>query len=148
MKYPNVNLFAAWFFLAHLVVMGWVAAAGNFLLELMGVHTQEGFIPGRMAGALLLMFAIYLVFYFMRALPPQGKPEGYGYAIGHRVVFAANIFACLLIAFQYFEPGITDHNTHLILDQFATTFGYFAMACFAIGFSLIYQSSLPQEEKR
>jgi hypothetical protein len=148
MKYPNVNLFAAWFFLAHMVVMGWVAAIGNFLLELLGVHTQEGFIPGRMVGALLLMFAIYLVFHFMRALPPYGKPEGNGYTIGHRVVFVANILACLLVVFQYFEPGITDHNTHLILDQFTTFFGYLAMGSFAVGFSLIYQSSLPQEETR
>jgi len=147
MKYPNVNLFAAWFFLTHMVVMGWVAAAGNFVLELLGVHTQEGFIPGRMVGALLLMFVIYLVIHFMRALPPQGKPEGSGYTIGHRVVFAANLMACLLVIFQYFEPSITDHNTHLILDQFTTSFGYFAMACFAIGFSLIYQSGMPQEEK-
>jgi hypothetical protein len=147
MKYPNVNLFAAWFFLTHLVVLGWVAASGNFLLELLGVHTQEGFIPGRMVGALLLMFVIYLVFHFKRALPPQGKPEGNGYTIGHRVVFAANILACLLVVFQYFEPGIKDYNTHLVLDQFTTSFGYFAMGCFAVGFSLIYQSSLPQEKK-
>lgn len=148
MKYPNVNLFAAWFFLAHMVVMGWVAAIGNFLLELLGVHTREGFIPGRMVGALLLMFAIYLVFHFKRALPPQGKPEGNGFTFGHRVVFAANILACMLFVFQFFEPGITDHNTHLILDQFTTFFGYFSMGCFAVGFSLIYQSSLPQEETR
>ena len=148
MKYPNLNLFAAWFFLTHLVVAGWVADAGNLLLEVLGVQTQEGFVPGRMVGALLLMFVIYLVWYFKRVLPPQGKPEGNGYTIGHRVVFAANILACLLLAFQYFEFKITDHNTHLVLDQFTTSFGYFAMGCFAVGFSLIYQSSLPQEENR
>ena len=148
MKYPNLNLFAAWFFLTHMVVMGWVAAAGNLLLEMLGVPTQEGFVPGRMVGALLLMFVIYLVFHFMRALPPQGKPEGNGFTIGHRVVLAANILACMLFVFQFFEPGITDHNTHLLLEKFTTFFGYFSMGCYAVGFSLIYQSSLPQEETR
>jgi hypothetical protein len=148
MKYPNVNLFAAWFFLTQLVMGGWVAGAGNLLLEVLGVQTQEGFIPGRMVGALLLMFVIYLVWYFKRVLPPQGKPEGNGYTIGHRVVFAANILACLLYVFRFFEPAITDYNTHLVLDQFTTSFGYFAMGCFAVGFSLIYQSSLPQEQDK
>jgi hypothetical protein len=148
MKYPNVNLFAAWFFLAEMVVTGWVAAAGNLLLEMLGARTQEGFVPGRLAGAVLLMFIIYLVWHFKRALPPQGKPEGNGFKFGHRVILVANILACLLFVFQFFEPGITDHNTHLILDQFTTFFGYFSMGCFAVGFSLVYQSSLPQEETR
>ena len=147
MKYPNVNIFAAWFFLTHMVIAGWVAAAGNLLLEMLGVPTQEGFIPGRMVGALLLLLIIYLVWHFMRALPPQGKPEGSGYRIGHRVVFAANILAFLLLLFQYFESGIEGYNTHLVLERFTTAFGYFAMGCYAIGFSLIYQSSLPQEKK-
>jgi len=147
MKYPNVNIFAAWFFLTNMVIAGWVAAAGNLLLEMLGVPTQEGFIPGRMVGALLLLLIIYLVWHFMRALPPQGKPEGSGYRIGHRVVFAANILAFLLLLFQYFESGIEGYNTHLVLERFTTAFGYFAMGCYAIGFSLIYQSSLPQEKK-
>ena len=147
MKYPNVNIIAAWFFLTHMVISGWVAAAGNLLLDMLGVPTQEGFIPGRMVGALLLLLVIYLVWHFMRALPPQGKPDGNGYRIGHRVVFAANIMACLLLLFQYFESGIADYNTHLVLERFTTAFGYFAMGCYAIGFSLVYQSSLPQEKK-
>ena len=147
MKYPNVNIFAAWFFLTNMVIAGWVAAAGNLLLEMLGVPTQEGFIPGRMVGALLLLLIIYLVWHFMRALPPQGKPEGNGFRIGHRVVFAANILAFLLLLFQYFESGIEGYNTHLVLERFTTAFGYFAMGCYAIGFSLIYQSSLPQEKK-
>ncbi len=148
MKYPNVNIFAAWFFLLETLAMGWVASAGNLLLQMLGVPTQEGFIPGRIVGALLLLFVIYLVWHFMRALPPQGKPEGNGYKLGHRVVLAANILACLLFVFQLFESGIQGYNTHLVLEKFTTSFGYFAMGCFAVGFSLIYQSSLPQEEKR
>jgi hypothetical protein len=148
MKYPNLNIYFAWFFLFETMAMAWIAAAGNLVLQMLGVATQAGFIPGRMVGALLLLFAIYLVWYFMRALPLQGKPEGSGYRIGHRMLLAANILACMVFVFQFFEAAITDHNTHLVLEKITTPFGYLAMAGFAVGFSLIYQSTLPQEEKQ
>ena len=147
MKYPNLNIFAAWFFMAQTLAMGWVAAAGNILLQMLGVPTHEGDIPGRIVGALLLLLIIYLVWHFLRALPPQGKPDGNGYKLGHRVVLAGNILACLLFVFHFFATSIDSYNTHLVLNKFTTSFGYFAMGCFAIGFSLIYQSSLPQEKK-
>jgi hypothetical protein len=148
MKYPNLNIYFAWFLFFETMAMAWLAAAGNLVLQMLDVPTQVGFLPGRMIGALLLLFAIYLVWYFLRALPPQGKPEGSGYRMGHRVVLAANILASIVFVFQFFEWAITDHNTHLVLEKITTPFGYLAMAGFAIGFSLIYQSSLPQEEKQ
>lgn len=129
------------------LAMGWVAAAGNALLEMLGAPTPEGSVAGRMVGALLLLLLIYVVWHFMRGLPPHGKPEGNGYRPGHRILLAGNVLAGLLFAFQFFQSGIEDHNTHLVLDTFTTAFGYFAMGCFAIGFSLLYQSSLPQEKK-
>lgn len=147
MKFPNLNIFAAWFFMLQTLAMGWVAAAGNILLELLGIPTHEGDVPGRIVGALLLLLIISLVWHFMRGLPPQGKPEGNGYKFGHRVLFAGNILASLLFVFHFFANGIDSYNTHLILYTFTTSFGYFAMGCFAIGFSFIYQSSLPQEKK-
>jgi hypothetical protein len=147
MKYPNSNIFAAWFFMSQTLAMGWLAAAGNLLLEMLGAPAQEGGVPGRIVGALLLLLIIYLAWHFMRGLPPQGKPEGNGYRVGHRVLLAGNILACLLFVFNLFASGIEGYNTHLVLNTFTTTFGYFAMACFAIGFSLVYQSSLPQEKK-
>lgn len=148
MKYPNANIFAAWFFLFETLTMGWVASAGNMLLQMLGVPTQEGFIPGRLIGALLLLLVIYLVWHFMRGLPPQGKPEGNGFQFGHRLVFAANILAGLLFVFQFFEAAIADYNTHLVLDKFTTAFGYLAIACFAVGFSFVYQSSLPEAQEK
>jgi len=148
MKYPNLNVFAAWFFIPQTLAMGWVAAAGRALLEALGVATQEGSAPGRMVGALLLLLVIYLAHYFLRALPPQGRPEGNGYAFGHRLVLAGNMMAALLFVFQFFAAGIESYNAHLVLNKFTTAFGYIAMGCFAIGFSLIYQSALPQEEKK
>lgn len=147
MKYPNVNIFAAWFFMFQTLAMGWVAAAGNGLLELLGAPTPEGSVAGRIVGALLLLLVIYTVWHFMRALPPQGKPEGNGYKVGHRVLLAGNVLASLLFVFHLFASGIESYNTHLVLNTFTTSFGYFAMGCFAVGFSLIYQSSLPQEKK-
>jgi hypothetical protein len=130
-----------------MLAMNWVAAAGSFLVRMLGVNSQEGDVQGRLVGALLLLFVIYLVWFFLRALPPQGKPEGNGYKLGHRVVLVANIMAGLLLVFHFFLPGIEDHNTHLVLENLATALGYLAMGCFAVGFSFIYQSSLPQEKK-
>lgn len=147
MKYPNVNIFVAWFLMFQTLAMGWVAAAGNILLQMLSFPTHEGDIPGRIVGALLLLLIVFLVWYYMHGLPPQGKPEGNGYKLGHRVILAANILAGLLFVFHFFANGIDDYNTHLVLNKFTTSFGYFAMGCFAIGFSLIYQSTLPQEEK-
>lgn len=146
MKYPNVNIFAAWFLIFQTLAMGWVAAAGNVLLQMLGVPSHEGDIPGRIVGALLLFLIIYLVWHFMRGLPPQGKPDGNGYKLGHRLLLAGNLLAGLLFVFQFFATSIDDYNTHLILNKFTTAFGYFAIGCFAIGFSLVYQSSLPQEK--
>jgi len=146
MRYPNVNIFAAWFFMLQTVAMGWVAAAGNMLLEMLGVPTHEGDIPGRMVGALLLLLMVYLAWHFLRGLPPHGKPDGNGYKTGHRVLLAGNILAVLLFVFHFFATSIESYNTHLVLNTFTTSFGYFAMGCFAIGFSLVYQSSLPQEK--
>ncbi|HLP96918.1 MAG TPA: hypothetical protein VK149_00590 [Sideroxyarcus sp.] len=146
MKYPNVNIFAAWFFMVQTLAMGWVAAVGRIMLEMLGVQTQLGDIPGRIVGALLLLLAVYLVWHFMRGLPPQGKPEGSGYRFGHRVLLAGNLMAAALFVFHLVAPGIDSYNTHLVLHKFTTSFGYFAMGCFAVGFSLIYQSSLPQEK--
>ncbi len=146
MKYPNLNIFAAWFLMLQTLAMGWVAAAGRVLLEIAGVSTVEGDIPGRIVGALLLFAAVYLVWHFRGGLPPQGKPEGSGYVLGHRVVLAGNVLAAALFVFHFFAPGIESYNTHLVLDRFTTSFGYFAMGFFAVGFSFLYQSSLPQEK--
>ena len=146
MKYPNVNIFAAWFFMFQTLAMGWVAASGNMLLQALGVSSTEGDIPGRLVGALLLLLVIYLAWYFMRGLPPQGKPEGNGYKPGHQILLGGNILALCLFVFHFFASGIDSYNTHLVLNKFTTSFGYFAMGCFAVGFSLVYQSSLPQEK--
>src|SRR5512135_3553745 len=106
MKYPNLNIFAAWFLMLQTLTMGWVAAAGRMLLELLGVATVEGDIPGRLVGAILLIAVVYLVWHFRGSLPPQGKPEGNGYAMGHRMVMIGNVLAACLFVFHFFAPSI------------------------------------------
>lgn len=146
MKYPNVNIFAAWFFMPQTIFMGWVAAAGGMLLNLLGLATIEGDIPSRAVGALLLLAGVFTVWYMLRGLPPQGKEGGNGYTFGHRLTLVGNVMAACLFVFHFFALQITDYNTHLVLDKFTTMFGYLCMGFFAGGFSFIYQSSLPQEE--
>jgi hypothetical protein len=148
MKYPNANIFAAWFLMLQTLAMGWVAAMGRVLLGLLGVATTEGDVPGRLVGALLLLLIVFLVWYFMHGLPPHGKPEGNGFKAGHRVLLIGNILAGLLFVFHFFAASIDSYNMHLVLNKFTTSFGYFSMGLFAVGFSLVYQSSLPQEEKK
>lgn len=144
----RINLFLAWFFIPQTLAMGWVAATGRALLETLGVATHEGDIPGRMVGALLLLLVVYLVSHFRGSLPPEGKPGGSGYRFGHRAVLLGNVLAALLFVFHFFAPGIDGYNTHLILNKFTTAFGYWAMGCWAVGFSFLYQSSLPQQEAK
>lgn len=147
MKYPSLNTFAAWFFIPQTVGMAWVAGGGTLLLSAFSLPAHEGDVPSRMVGALLMLLVVFVAWYLLRGLPPKGRPEGNGYAFGHKLVLAANAMAACLFVFQFFEAGIDSHNLHLVLEKFTSAFGYMAMGCFAIGFSFIYQSSLPQEEK-
>lgn len=141
MRFPILNIFAAWFFILQVLAMGWIAAVGRVVLELLGATTHEGDVPGRLVGALLLIAAIYTVWHVLRTLPPQGKPGGNGYLLGHKLVLAANVLGGCLFVFQLFATGIESYNTHMILDKFTTAFGYLAIGCIAFGFSLIFQSA-------
>ena len=139
----KVNLFMAWFFIPQTLAMGWVAAAGRVVLELLGATTHEGDIPGRIVGALLLFGAVYLVLHLRGSLPPQGKPEGNGFRFGHRMLMAGNLLAVLLFIFSLTDFLIGNPDLLMVLTRFTTAFGYWAMACWVVGFSFLYQSSLP-----
>lgn len=146
MKFPNANVFTAWFFMVQTLFMGWIAAAGGMLLNVLGVATTQGDIPSRVVGALLLFGGVFLVWFMLRGLPPHGKQGGKGYTLGHRLTLVGNVLAACLFVFHFFALQISDYNTHLVLDKFTTMFGYLCMGFFAVGFSFIYQSSLPQEK--
>jgi hypothetical protein len=139
-----MNLFMAWFFIPQTLAMGWVAAVGRVVLELLGATTQEGDIPSRMAGALLLFGAVYAVQYFRGSLPPEGNPEGNGFRFGHRLVMAGNLFAALLFIFELTNFMIDNRDVMMVLNKFTTAFGYWVMAFWVVGFSFLYQSSLPK----
>jgi hypothetical protein len=141
---PRINLFIAWFLIPQTLGMGWVAFAGRMLLEVLGVNTHEGDIPGRLVGAVLVFGIVYLIMHFRGALPPEGKPEGKGYQFGQRLVLAANLLASLFVIYQFTQFMIESHNLRLVLNGFTDAFGYWVMALWVIGFSFLYQSSLPQ----
>ncbi|MDD2721009.1 MAG: hypothetical protein PHH47_06865 [Gallionella sp.] len=142
----RINLFFAWFLIPQTLLMGWVAVCGRMLLEILGLSTTEGDIPGRLVGSLLLFGAVYLVLYFRQSLPPEGNPAGKGYKTGQRLVLAANLLGGLFVVFQYTFPLIADANVHLLLDGFTNAFGYWAMAVWVVGFSFLYQSALPAQQ--
>ncbi|MDX8385253.1 MAG: hypothetical protein R8M11_01915 [Gallionella sp.] len=139
----KVNMFMAWFFIPQTLAMGWVAAIGRVVLELLGVDTYEGDLPGRLVGAILLIGAVYLFLHFLRALPPVGNPKGNGFRFGHRMLLAANVLAGLLFIFQLTFTLIDSHNLYLVLNKFTTAFGYWVMAMWMVGFSFLYQSAQP-----
>ncbi|MDO9012999.1 MAG: hypothetical protein Q7U78_14540 [Gallionella sp.] len=141
----RINIFLAWFLIPQTLTMGWVAAIGRIVLELLGVNTYEGDIPGRMVGALLLFAAVYLVLHFRGSLPPEGKPEGKGFRFGHRLLLAANLLAALFIIFQFTHLLIDNRDLFLVLDGFTNAFGVWTMALWVVGFSFIYQSALPKK---
>ncbi len=143
--WQKVNMFVAWFFIPLTLSMGWVAAIGRVVLELLGVTTHEGDIPGRIVGALLLFGAVYTVLHLRGSLPPVGKPEGNGFRFGQRLVLAGNLLSGLFIIFQFTFPLIGNRELHLVLDRFTNAFGYWAMAFWLVGFSFLYQSSLPKK---
>jgi len=148
MKYPKVNIFAAWFFMVNTLFMGWVAKTGEILLQLLGIPAVEGDVPSRIVGTLFLFAAVFAVLYFRRSLPPEGTPGEKDYLFGHRLVLIGNLLALSLFVFQMFATTITDYNTHLVLNKFTTAFGYLCMGFFAVGFSFIYQSSMRLQEKK
>jgi hypothetical protein len=147
MKYPNVNVFALWFFLPHTLAMGWVAFAGRMLLELLGATTREGDIPGRLAGAVLLFTIIFVIRHLRHGvLPIVGQAGGSGYALGHKLVLIANLLAASLLFFELMRPTMTSYNWIHILSTFTDAFGYWVMGLWAIGLSLLYQSTLPTQK--
>ncbi len=143
MKYPNLNLFIAWFLIAETLAMRWVAMVGRTVLELFGVETLEGDIPGRLMGAVLLLGVLSVVLVLRRTFPPEGKPDGNGYRLGHHLVLAASVLAALLFIFPFTSQLLPNPDVVMVVFKFTNAFGYWVMAIWAIGFSLIYQSGLP-----
>lgn len=147
MKYPQLNIFAAWFFIPETLAMGWVAAAGRMVLEMGGVEVAEGAIPTRIVGALLLLASLFLIRIWLGGvLPIVGNPGGSGYRLGHKLILAGNVLASLLFVFPFMLHLLSHPDAIMVLTKFTTAFGYWVMALWAIGFSFVYQSTLPVEK--
>lgn len=141
-KLADLNIFSAWFFIPQTLAMGWVAFVGRLILELFGTVTPEAAIPGRIAGAIILLCVIYVLRLLMgHALPIIGNPGGNGYKLGHRLIFAANLLAAILFIFQLGWHYLPSASVTLVLASFSEAFGYWVMALWAVGFSFIYQST-------
>ena len=142
MKLPNLNIFMAWLLIPQTLAMGWVAFIGRMVLELFGVVTQEEAIPGRIVGALILLCVVIVIRRMMGGvLPLVGNPEGNGYHYGHRLIFTANALAAILFVFQLTWHWLPNPEVVMVMATFTSAFGYWVMALWAIGFSLIYQST-------
>lgn len=147
MNFYKVNLFATWVLLPHVIAMGWIAFIGRMALELAGVTTHEADIPGRLVGLLFVLGAVVLLQHYRGGLSPAGNPAGSGFHWGFRLVFWANMLALTLFCFEFIKPLLSNYNLILVLSRFTDAFGYWVLAMWAISFSLIYQSSLPQSLK-
>jgi hypothetical protein len=145
-KLANVNIFFAWFLIPQTLAMGWVASIGRMMLELFGMTTAEEANPGRILGAIILLFAIGLVRYLMgHSLPIVGNQNGNGYKLGHRLILAANILAAILFIFQLCWHWLPNPAVVYVLASFTSAFGYWVMTLWAVGFSFLYQSTRADE---
>jgi hypothetical protein len=143
MNAARINLFLAWLLMVEVVAMGWVAFVGRMLLEALGVSTAEGSIPGHLVGLILLFGGILSIQVWRGGLAPQGNPGGKGYRFGSRLVLAANVLAALLLGFEFTKHWVADPMLSGVIAKFTDAFGYWVLAMWAIGFSFLYQSSLP-----
>ncbi len=142
MKLPELNIFVAWFLIPQTLAMGWVAAVGRVVLELFGTDTQEEGIPGRIVGALLLLGTVFVLRRLLGGiLPIVGDPDGKGYRWGHRLILIGNILAAALFVFQMAWHWLPSPDVVMVLAQFTSAFGYWVMPLWAVGFSLLYQST-------
>lgn len=143
MNLYKLNVFLAWLLMLEVVAMGWVAFVGRMLLEMLGVATHEGDIPGRLVG-LILLFGVLISIELLRgSLKPVGKIDGNGFNWGHRLVLVANMLAAILFCYEFIKPFMLDRTLVLLISHFTDAFGYWVLAMWAIGFSFIYQSALP-----
>lgn len=147
MNFPKLNIFVAWFLIPQTLALGWVAFVGRMVLEVLGVSTPEGSVPGILVGMVMLCAVVFVVQQLRGALWPVGVPDGNGYLLGQRLTLAANILAVLILAFRLAGHLVGNRDLAMLLDKFTDAFGYWVMGMWAIGFSFLYQSSLPAKVK-
>lgn len=139
----RINLFVAWFLIPMTLGMEQVGGVGRFVFGIFGITLPEEAVPAYIVGALLLLGAVFVVQHFYGPLPPEGKPEGKGFRFGHRAVLAGNLLAGAMVLFTFTYPLIENRDVVVLLSWFTNVFSFIAVSCWAVGFSFLYQSSLP-----
>lgn len=142
--WAKVNLFVAWFLITQIFLRNVLTIVGNWLLFALGMpaplHEQFGWL----AGSLICVTALFILRHVLGELPPGiGKPEGKGYVLGHRVLFASSLLALGVYVLPIVETEIQSELMRVTLVMFVTDFTYIAMAIFGVAISLIYQSAQP-----
>lgn len=141
----RIKMFVAWFLIFQVLGMEQIGGLGRFVLGIFGAAIPEQAVPGYLVGSLLLLGAIFVVQHLYGPLPPQGKAEGNGYRFGSRLVLAANVLAAAMVLFTFTYPLMENRDIVVMLSWFTNVFSFLAVACWAVGFSFLYQSSLPAD---
>lgn len=147
MKLSELNLFAAWFLIPQTLAMGWFSTAGGFLLRLAGVDEPEDGPASRLVGAALLLAGVLAARLWLGFLPIVGDPAGKGYRGGHQLLLGGNLLAGFVFLFPFFFNLLPGHTLMLLASVMAILFGCIAMALWAIGLSLVHQSTQPGQTK-
>lgn len=147
MAWSKLNLFVAWVLIPQTLAMGWIAAVGQFVLEVLGHELNVEALPCRMIGVLLVIMVVFLVQYYRPIITALGDAARPTYRIGHRFILASNVLAALLFIYPFFTylQLITHPDLIMIMSKFAVAFGYMAIGGWALGFPLVYQSGQPDE---
>lgn len=140
MNLAALNLFVAWFLIPETVATRWVDGAGHLLLGLTGNDDLRNDVPARLLGAAVWAVVVAGV-WLWRGLPFVGNPLGKGYGSGHKLVLLGNLLAGVLFVYSFVFGLFHSHALTLLMSVLALIFGFAAMALWAIGFSITFNSS-------
>lgn len=139
----KINLFVAWFLMVEIFLRNTLTKVGTWLLSILGMPAPLDAQFGWLAGALILVSVLLVIRNLLGELPPEGKREGKGYKIGHRVLFGCSLLAFWVFILPIFVERIHSEYLQVTVSMFVIDFMYMALAAFGVGISLIYQSSHP-----
>ncbi len=140
----RLNLFIGWFLVLQIFLNNVLSEAGSGLLGWLGMPAPLPEKLGALVGALLLITALLLVRVYFKELPPGvGKPQGNGYTLGHRLIFASSVCALGVYVLPFFIHTMQNQVLEVFLAKVVIGMLYPALGLFGFGLSLIYQSALP-----
>lgn len=140
----RLNLFIGWFLVLQIFLNNVLAELGTGLLGWLGMPAPLPEKLGALVGALFLITLLLVVRVYFKELPPGvGKPQGNGYKLGHRLIFASSVFALGVYVLPFFIHTIQNQVLEVFLAKLVIGMLYPALGLFGFGLSFIYQSALP-----